>query len=127
MTQASHKNHFLRRHIGPSENEIQDMLKMCEVSFLEELIEDIIPKSILDTNSLKLKAGESEHSLLKELQTIADQNQIFQSYIGMGYSGTITPTVILRNISGLAQSPLSSENMDINASRDPFNKASWWN
>ena len=98
MTQSSHKNNFLSRHIGPSKNEIKDMLKTCEAPFLDELIEDIIPKSILDTNSLKLKAGESEHKLLKELQTIADQNQIFQSYIGMGYYGTITPTVILRNI-----------------------------
>ena len=98
MTQSSHKNNFLSRHIGPSKNEIKDMLKICEAPFLDELIEDIIPKSILDTNSLKLKAGESEYNLLKEIQTIADQNQIFQSYIGMGYSGTITPTVILRNI-----------------------------
>jgi len=98
MIRPSQNNPFINRHLGPSDEEIQSMLKSCGLSSLDELISETIPASVLDMNSLQLKAGESEHALLKELQTIADKNQVFQSYIGMGYYGTITPTVILRNI-----------------------------
>ncbi len=98
MNESSENNLFINRHLGPSEGEIQSMLKSCGLSSLDELISEIIPTSVLDMDSLQIKAVSNEHKLLRELRSIAGQNQVFRSYIGMGYYGTYTPPVILRNI-----------------------------
>ena len=98
MNESSHNNLFINRHLGPSDGEIQSMLKSCGLSSLDELIIETIPASVLDMDSLQINAVPIEQELLKELRSIADENQVFRSYIGMGYYGTYTPPVILRNI-----------------------------
>ena len=98
MNESSQNNLFINRHLGPSDGEIQSMLKSCGLSSLDELISETIPASVLDMDSLQINAVPIEQELLKELHSIADENQVFRSYIGMGYYGTYTPPVILRNI-----------------------------
>jgi glycine dehydrogenase len=98
MNESSQKNLFINRHLGPSDGEIQSMLKSCGLSSLNELISETIPASVLGIDSLQINAVPIEQELLKELRSIADENQVFRSYIGMGYYGTYTPPVILRNI-----------------------------
>jgi glycine dehydrogenase len=94
----SHYDHFEDRHIGPDATETQSMLQTLGVQTLDELIAQTVPQQIRMTRTLDTGPGKSEHELLEELEGIAAKNQIFKSYIGMGYSDTITPAVILRNI-----------------------------
>jgi len=89
---------FEPRHNGITNSDIQVMLEAIGVSSVDDLIDQVVPDSIRMQDPLKVPAAASESELLKELRSLADQNQVFRSYIGMGYSGTITPTVILRNI-----------------------------
>ncbi|MBW4661939.1 MAG: aminomethyl-transferring glycine dehydrogenase [Drouetiella hepatica Uher 2000/2452] len=89
---------FEGRHIGPRATEVQQMLTLLGLASLEDLIEKTIPAAIRQKQPLNLGAGKSEHELLKELKAIAAQNQIFRSFIGMGYANCITPPVIQRNI-----------------------------
>lgn len=91
-------DHFVSRHLGPNQDETHDMLKAIGVSSLEELIDQTVPKQIRLTKNLKLPAAISEREILNEVRSIASKNEVFKSYIGMGYYGCITPTVILRNI-----------------------------
>ncbi len=89
---------FLRRHIGPNKTETKEMLKSIGVSSLDQLIKETIPSSILTDKKLNLPEALSEFEYLKEMKKIASKNQVFRTYIGMGYYNTITPSVILRNI-----------------------------
>jgi glycine dehydrogenase len=89
---------FQRRHIGPSSEDVQQMLKLLEFSTLDELIEKTIPASIRLQQPLQLREGRSEYETLQELRAIASKNQVFRSFIGMGYYNCITPPVIQRNI-----------------------------
>src|SRR6478672_13353069 len=94
----AHGDNFVQRHIGPESLEIQQMLELLGFSSLEALIANTIPQSIRQAKPLQLGESRSEYELLGELKAIASQNQIFRSFIGMGYSGCITPPVIGRNI-----------------------------
>jgi glycine dehydrogenase len=89
---------FVRRHIGLNDDDIAEMLKLLGFSDLEGLISATVPQSIRMTAPLKLEAEKGEYELLQELKEIAEENQIFHSYIGMGYHNCITPPVIQRNI-----------------------------
>ncbi len=89
---------FAHRHIGPSEADTTAMLSTLGVASLDALIDETVPASIRLTRSLDIGAPRGERELLEELHAIARQNKVFRSYIGMGYSGCITPAVILRNI-----------------------------
>jgi hypothetical protein len=89
---------FVNRHIGPNAAEVREMLRVCGFESLDQLIDATVPKSIRMTQPLNLPAARSEHGLLNEMRTLAAQNQIFKSYIGMGYYDTITPPVIQRNV-----------------------------
>ncbi len=89
---------FKQRHIGPSSDEVQEMLKMLGLPTLDALIDQTIPQAIQQNLFLKLGAERSEHAALAELKEIASKNQVFRSFIGMGYHGCITPPVIQRNI-----------------------------
>jgi len=89
---------FADRHIGPDQDDIAQMLKVLGYSNLEELIDATVPRSIRLKSPLKLEAGKAEYELLQELKEIAQENHVFRSYIGMGYSNCITPPVIQRNI-----------------------------
>ena len=89
---------FLNRHIGPNADETAAMLKVCGYASLDAMIDATVPKSIRASKPLNVPAARSEHGLLNELRGIAAQNQVFRSFIGMGYHDTITPGVIQRNI-----------------------------
>jgi glycine dehydrogenase len=89
---------FQRRHIGPQPTDIQQMLSLLGYQLLDELIDQAVPSAIRLQQPLQIGEGRSEYELLKELKAIASQNQIYRSYIGMGYANCITPPVIQRNI-----------------------------
>lgn len=89
---------FTRRHIGPNPAETAEMLKKLGFSSLAELSDAAVPSAIRLKNPLKLPPALPEHEVLARLRGIFSKNKIFRSYIGTGYSGTITPPVILRNV-----------------------------
>jgi len=86
-----------RRHIGPSPAEMAEMLKAIGVPSLEALIDETIPASIRQTDPLPW-APLSEGGLLAKMREVANKNRVMTSLIGQGYSGTITPPAIQRNI-----------------------------
>jgi len=89
---------FSRRHIGPDENEIRQMLEAVGARTLDEFIQSVIPPQIRAQQPLRLDSPLSEYDALTVLQSIAAKNRLYRSLIGMGYYGTITPPVIQRNI-----------------------------
>lgn len=89
---------FSNRHIGPNSDDTNQMLKDIGVNSLDELISQTVPASIRLKNKLNLPEGQAEHRFLKELKQVASKNQVFDSYIGLGYYNTITPGVVLRNV-----------------------------
>jgi glycine dehydrogenase len=89
---------FAERHIGPSESDQRAMLATLGYDSLDAFIAAVVPADIRLRGSLKLPAAKSEQEALAELRAIAAQNQVFRSYLGMGYHDTYTPGVILRNV-----------------------------
>ncbi|MBK9013320.1 MAG: aminomethyl-transferring glycine dehydrogenase [Saprospiraceae bacterium] len=89
---------FVDRHIGPNQEETQEMLRTIGVSSLNQLIDETVPPAIRRHGDLNLPEAQSEFEYLRELKEIAAMNKVFKPYLGMGYYGTITPSVILRNI-----------------------------
>jgi glycine dehydrogenase len=98
MVAQRHPDRFIHRHIGPEANEIEKMLAALGTPSLDALIDRTVPGSIRLQRPLDLPQGRSEHGLLQELAAIAAKNQVFRSYIGMGYADTVTPPVIQRNV-----------------------------
>ncbi|MEP3299351.1 MAG: aminomethyl-transferring glycine dehydrogenase [Pseudoruegeria sp.] len=86
-----------RRHIGPSPEEMAEMLKVIGVSSLNELIDQTVPESIRQAKPLEWDPM-TEHALLQKMRKVAGKNQIMTSLIGQGYHGTVTPPAIQRNI-----------------------------
>src|SRR5262245_24827040 len=74
------------------------MLQVIGASSLDELIDEAIPATIRLQQPLDLPNGISEYEFLHQLQGIADRNQRFKSYLGLGYYDCVTPSVILRNV-----------------------------
>lgn len=91
-------NEFQGRHIGPTQEDQAQMLKVIGADSLQALIHDIVPASILDETPLDVPGPFSEHAALERIKAIAQRNETFRSYIGQGYYGTHVPNVILRNI-----------------------------
>ena len=89
---------FIRRHIGPSEDQQTQMLNDLGLSSLDELIRQVVPDSILLRGDNNLPEPCSEQQALNELKDIAQHNIVKRSLIGQGYYGTITPPVIQRNV-----------------------------
>jgi glycine dehydrogenase len=89
---------FQQRHIGVSESQLRKMLEIMGISSVDELIDRTVPENIRLSRSLNLAEAQTEYTALAQLKQIASQNQVYRSFIGMGYSNCITPTVILRNI-----------------------------
>jgi glycine dehydrogenase len=89
---------FARRHIGPNEAAIAEMLQTCGFPSLTALAEAAVPANIQLRRALNLPLPVSEYQALAELRDLASQNQVFRSYLGQGYYGTILPPVIRRNI-----------------------------
>lgn len=89
---------FHGRHIGIDENDKQKMLESCGLPSIGELISRTIPADIRTNTIEGLPDPVSEYEYLSELRNVASKNKVFKSYIGQGYYGTITPSVILRNV-----------------------------
>jgi glycine dehydrogenase len=89
---------FISRHIGPNEQEIQEMLTTIGEVSLESLTRATVPENIQFNDSLEIGEATSEVDALEYLRAVARKNKVFKSYIGMGYYGTHTPHVILRNV-----------------------------
>jgi glycine dehydrogenase len=91
-------NSFENRHIGASQDDIKKMLNTIGLDSVDELIHQTIPNSILKNSPLEIRDAITENDYLKKLKEIADLNKDFDNYIGQGYFGTLTPSVIKRNI-----------------------------
>ena len=95
---------FVGRHIGPRERDVQTMLATLGVESLQELLEQTIPAQIFPNGQpsfgglTQVGEGCDEAEMLARMREFANQNNIYKSYIGMGYSDCITPPVILRNL-----------------------------
>src|SRR5690349_21238771 len=89
---------FAPRHIGPRESEITHMLGTLGLRSLDELAQRAVPAAIFDPRPLDLPEALTESQAISKLRAIADQNVVFRSFIGMGYSGCIVPPVVARNI-----------------------------
>jgi len=89
---------FVHRHNGPTADDIPQMLELLGTESLDALIDETIPQAIRYRQPLQLPPAQSEYAALAQLQAIASKNQVFRSYIGMGYHDCITPPVIQRNI-----------------------------
>lgn len=91
-------DNFIYRHIGLSEKDVQEMLKVVGVSTLDQLIDETIPPAIRLQKPLNLPDGINEYEYLEHLRALGRKNKLFKTYIGLGYYNTITPGVIQRNI-----------------------------
>jgi glycine dehydrogenase len=89
---------FAIRHIGPSKDDLKDMLNTVRVQDLEQLMHETIPDDIRLNESLNLPEAMSENEFLSHIEELAAKNKIFKSYIGLGYHESFTPSVIKRNI-----------------------------
>jgi len=89
---------FVPRHVGPDERDVAEMLKTLGFQSLDALIDATIPAKIRYRGGLDLPKGMTELEVLAYFRTLAAQNQVFRSFIGMGYSDCVTPPVIQRNI-----------------------------
>jgi glycine dehydrogenase len=98
LSELEAHDEFHARHIGPNAEEKLEMLRTIGLSSLEDMTDAIVPASIKLKSGLTLPAALSEEQALEKIRAIAQQNQIFKSFIGQGYYGTHTPKVILRNI-----------------------------
>jgi glycine dehydrogenase len=89
---------FVGRHIGPDADEQSRMFDAIGLSSLDELIDRAVPDSIRTRDPLRLPPARPEPEALARLRELAERNEVFTSLIGMGYSDTLTPPVILRNV-----------------------------
>ncbi|HIG73036.1 MAG TPA: aminomethyl-transferring glycine dehydrogenase [Bacteroidetes bacterium] len=94
----AHPDRFVDRHLGPSADERREMLDLLGFDTLDALIDAAVPDAIRMEGDLNLPAPLSERDLLDLAHRRAGENEVFRSYIGMGYYGTVTPPVILRNV-----------------------------
>ena len=89
---------FVPRHVGPDERDVAEMLKTLGFASLDALIDATIPAKIRFKGPLDLPKGMTEPEVLAYFRSLAARNQVFRSFIGMGYSDCVTPPVIQRNI-----------------------------
>jgi glycine dehydrogenase len=89
---------FVPRHVGPDEADVARMLATLGLASLDALIDETVPDAIRLRRPLALPPLRGEQELLDDLRLIAGRNQVFRSFLGMGYHGCITPAVIQRNI-----------------------------
>src|SRR6266550_6163593 len=89
---------FVRRHIGPTEADVADMLAALGYDSMDALIDATIPAGIRYRSGLNLPDGRSESQVLADFRAMAAKNRVFRSFIGMGYSDCVTPPVIQRSV-----------------------------
>ncbi|HPB91027.1 MAG TPA: aminomethyl-transferring glycine dehydrogenase [Rugosibacter sp.] len=98
LTELENRDEFIARHIGPDDTEVQQMLGVIGADSLATLIDQTVPQNIRRRQPLDLPAPMPEHAALAKLRAIASKNIVKKSCIGLGYYGTHTPPVILRNL-----------------------------
>ncbi len=98
LTELERGTPFEHRHIGPDHEAQAKMLAHVGFGSLDELTATAVPDVIKSAEALGLPQGRSEAEVLEELRSLADRNQVLSSMIGLGYYGTFTPPVILRNV-----------------------------
>ncbi|MGW4650952.1 aminomethyl-transferring glycine dehydrogenase [Kitasatospora sp. NPDC004289] len=98
LTELELASPFENRHIGPDAAAQEKMLAHVGYGSLDELSDAAVPDAIKSLTALGLPAGRSEAQVLAELRELAGRNTVLQSMIGLGYYGTFTPPVILRNV-----------------------------
>ena len=89
---------FIRRHIGPDEAQTQAMLNDIGAESVDALIDEIVPSDIRLPSLPNIEESKTEVKALRDLKAVASLNKVNTSYIGLGYYGTLTPNVILRNV-----------------------------
>ena len=92
------KDKFADRHIGPRENDVNQMLSLVKATSIGELINETIPSQIHLPRKMNLPDALSESRFIEHMKGLAQKNKNYRSYIGMGYFNTILPGVIQRNI-----------------------------
>ena len=95
---SQHPDSFAHRHIGPRPQEWDAMAQVCGHASLDALVAAAVPALIRRNDSMSLPQPLGETAALARLRSIAAKNQVYKSYIGLGYHDTITPPVIQRNI-----------------------------
>ena len=89
---------FIKRHIGLNKKDEKKILNEIGYKSLDDLISNTVPKNILLKDDLSIGEPNSEYEALRKLRLISKKNQIYSNFIGMGYYGTYTPNVVVRNI-----------------------------
>src|SRR5690349_20778278 len=89
---------FVRRHIGPSAREEREMLAALGYESLDAFIDAVVPETLRFRRPLDLGPARSEHDVLHEIREMARRNEVWRSYLGMGYHATLTPPVVQRNV-----------------------------
>ena len=98
MSASSPLSEFVGRHVGPRDADVTQMLGLLGQPSLDALCDAAVPGAIRQTRSLDIEASPSELAVLEELRDLAAKNSVLTSMIGLGYYGTITPSVIQRNV-----------------------------
>ncbi|MBV9881350.1 MAG: glycine dehydrogenase (aminomethyl-transferring), partial [Gemmatirosa sp.] len=91
-------DHFVPRHVGPDVAEQRAMLAALGYDSLDAFIDAVVPETIRFRRTLDIGPARTEHDVLAELRAMASKNQVWRSYLGMGYHATLTPPVIQRNV-----------------------------
>ncbi len=98
MKNLKHYDRFVNRHIGITQDDLNEMLHVMNVNSIDDLMEEAIPKGIRLTKEFEVSNPLAEYEMLDYLRDIASKNKLFESYIGLGYNPTITPAAIQRNV-----------------------------
>lgn len=98
LSELEQNDDFIHRHIGPSQGDIDAMLKELGFASLEALVDKAVPKAIRSKKPLDLPPSRSEREVIGALRRMAQRNTPMRSVIGMGYYDCFTPPVILRNV-----------------------------
>ena len=98
LADLENRSEFVDRHIGPSDADTEAMLATLKLKSLEDLVAQTVPAKIRLKNGLDLAESFTESAMLAKARGYASQNEIYKSFIGMGYYGNKTPTVVLRNV-----------------------------
>jgi glycine dehydrogenase len=98
VTSKFHTERFVERHVGPRAADIAAMLEVVGYPTLDAFIDAVVPPDIRYTRPFALPGALTEQDAILALQRLAARNQVFRSYLGMGYADCITPGVILRNV-----------------------------
>ena len=98
LSELELRGNFVHRHIGPNEQQIQEILTELGLNTLEDIIPTAFPDNIVDHEPLELVDAISERAAIVYLRKIRARNKTFTSLIGMGYYDTVMPAVIKRNI-----------------------------